>query len=43
MSPRAGVHFDKIPLYNAVNRKKGYPTIAIYSPREVIEYEDENI
>jgi len=37
------VHFDKIPLYNAVNRKKGYPTIAIYSPREVIEYEDENI
>ena len=37
------VHFNKIPLYNAVNRKKGYPTIAIYSPREVIEYEDDNI
>lgn len=37
------VHFDKIPLYNAVNRQNGFPEIAIYSPREVIEYEDEDI
>ena len=37
------VHFDKIPLYNKVNTANGYPTIAIYSPREVIAYEDENI
>ena len=37
------VHFDKIPLYNAVNRQKGFSEIAIYSPLEVIEYEDEDI
>ncbi len=30
------VHFDKIPLYNAVNLMKGYKQIAIYSPLEVI-------
>ena len=30
------VHFDKIPLYNAVNLMKGYNQIAIYSPLEVI-------
>jgi len=34
------VNFQKIPLYNAVNTLKGYPSIAIYSPLEVIEYED---
>ncbi len=34
------VHFDKIPLYNAVNERNGYPPIAIYSPNEVIWYED---
>jgi predicted nucleic acid-binding protein len=37
------VHFQKIPLYNAVNVLKGYRSIAIFSPREVILYEDEGI
>ena len=36
------VHYDKIPLYNAVNTLKGYENISIYSPNEVIAYEDEN-
>ena len=34
------VNFQKIPLYNAVNALHGYREIAIYSPLEVIEYED---
>ena len=34
------VHFEKIPLYNAVNTLEGYANIAIYSPREVISYDD---
>src|SRR5262245_61418020 len=33
------VHFEKIPLYNAVNTLKGYATIGIFSPLEVIKYE----
>jgi len=33
------VHFQKIPLYRAVNTLKGYPEINIYSPLEVINYE----
>ncbi|MBI2088614.1 MAG: type II toxin-antitoxin system VapC family toxin [Deltaproteobacteria bacterium] len=33
------VHFEKIPLYNAVNTLKGYGTIGIFSPLEVIQYE----
>jgi predicted nucleic acid-binding protein len=37
------VHFKKIPLYNAVNQLKGYKTIDIYSPLEVIEDEDKDI
>jgi hypothetical protein len=37
------VHFRKIPLYNATNTLQGYQTIAIYSPREVIRYEDEEV
>ena len=37
------VHFQKIPLYNAMNTLQGYQPIAIYSPREVIRYEDEEI
>ena len=37
------VNFQKIPLYNAVNKLKGYDSIEIYSPQEVIEYEDENV
>jgi len=34
------VHFQKIPLYNAVNIIHGYHTIFIHSPLEVIRYED---
>jgi hypothetical protein len=34
------VHFEKIPLYNAVNTLQGYHAIAIYSPQEVISYDD---
>ncbi len=37
------VHYQKIQLYNEVNRANGYPELAIHSPREVIVYEDENI
>jgi predicted nucleic acid-binding protein len=37
------VHFEKIPLYNAVNTLQGHTHIAIHSPREVIAYEDENV
>jgi predicted nucleic acid-binding protein len=35
------VHFQKIPLYRAVNTIKGYPKISIYSPLEVISDEEE--
>jgi predicted nucleic acid-binding protein len=34
------VNFQKIPLYNAANVLNGYREITIYSPLEVIEYED---
>lgn len=34
------VNFQKIPLYNAVNTLHGYREIAIYSPLEVVEYEE---
>lgn len=37
------VHFEKIPLYNAVNVLNGQPEIAIYSPLEVIAYEDKDL
>lgn len=37
------VHFRKIPLYNAVNALKGYSSLAIFSPREVIDYEDQEV
>ena len=37
------VHYQKIPLFNAVNVLEGYSSIWIHSPQEVIEYEDENI
>ena len=33
--------FFKISLYNAVNTGSGYSNIAIHSPQEVIDYEDE--
>ena len=35
------VHFQKVPMYNAVNEINGFRPIAIRSPREVIAYEDE--
>ena len=35
------VSFRRIPLYNAVNVIAGYGPIAIHSPREVVESEEE--
>lgn len=35
------VHFQKIPMYNAVNKINGYNNIAIHTPEEVIYYEEE--
>jgi len=37
------VHWNKIPLYNAVNSISGYARIAIHSPAEVIRYEDQDV
>jgi len=37
------VHFQKVPLYQAINTIKGYNEINIYSPPEVINYESETI
>ncbi len=37
------VHFQKIPMYNAISEVNGYPAIAIYSPLEVIEHENEDL
>jgi predicted nucleic acid-binding protein len=37
------VHFQKIPLFNAVNTLNGYKSLMIYSPLEVIEDEDQEI
>lgn len=34
------VHFQKIPKYNAVNILHGHHSIDIYSPSEVISYEE---
>ena len=34
------VHFEKIPKYNAVNRLNGHNDIGIYSPLEVIQYDN---
>lgn len=34
------VHFEKIPKYNAVNTIKGYGHLDIFSPSEVIRYDD---
>jgi len=33
------VHFEKIPLYNAINLVQGFHQISIFSPMEVIKYE----
>jgi predicted nucleic acid-binding protein len=37
------VHSQKIPRYNAVNEIQGYRPLAIYSPLEVIHYEEEGL
>lgn len=39
------VHFEKIPLYNAVNTLQGFGPLQIYSPLEVVGYgkKDEEI
>lgn len=37
------VNFQRIPKYNAVNKLHGYSDIAIYSPLEVVEHEDEDL
>lgn len=37
------VHFQKIPLFNAVNTLNGYNALMIYSPLEVIEDEDQEL
>jgi len=34
------VHFEKIPKYNAINRAKGYRNLDIFSPLEVINYDN---
>jgi predicted nucleic acid-binding protein len=34
------VHFEKIPKYNAVNTIKGYGHLDIFSPSQVIRYDD---
>jgi hypothetical protein len=36
-------HFQKMPLYNAVNALQRYDSIEIHSPSEVIEDEDQDI
>ena len=37
------VSFQKIPLYNGVNLSRGFGAIAIHSPQEVIEHEDQDV
>jgi len=37
------VHFQKIPLYRAINTIEGYSEINIYSPLEVVNYENKTI
>jgi len=40
---RIFVNFQKIPMYNAVNTLHGCKEIAIYSPLEVVEYEEQDV
>jgi hypothetical protein len=37
------VHARKIPLYNGINKGFGYREIAIHTPQEVIDYEEEEV
>ena len=34
------VHFEKIPKYNAVNTLMGFNHLDIYSPQEVLQYDE---
>jgi len=34
------VNYKKIPLYNGINKVKGYSEIGIYSPLEVIDNDE---
>lgn len=36
------VHFQEIPLYNAISAVHGYGPVAIHTPQEVTSYEREN-
>ena len=36
------VHFDKIRRFNAVNLERGYKPLQIFSPREVVSYDDDD-
>ena len=36
------VRFDKIRLFNAVNLELGYKQLQIYSPREVVRYDEQD-
>jgi len=36
------VNWEKIPLYNEINKAKGYREIAIHTPQQVIRYENED-
>jgi hypothetical protein len=37
------VHYQKIPMYNAVNTLRGYGQLNIHSPSEVTENDQENL
>lgn len=37
------VHFEKIPMYNAISSARGYRPLGIFSPPEVIRYEEEGV
>jgi hypothetical protein len=37
------VRYDKIRLFNAVNLEQGYKPLAIYSPREVASYDEDDV
>ena len=37
------VHFDRIRRFNAVNQLHGWDIVGIYSPKEVIDYEDKDV
>jgi hypothetical protein len=36
------VSFQKIPLYNGVNMARGFGAVAIHSPQEVVEHEEQD-